>query len=187
VCSLHTHLNTDIVYCTSPGFALPVRLGVGQRQAPNEPIFEPHATHPGGLDSAGLTPASGHHTTPTHSSELHSIPATAGGLPHPVAGSAVSHDSMEPGQGPGYNTKTGGLAPMDAGTHPHNSWAGTKDTHPGRGTGDTDPRRGASGVVGTGGFTVEGKETVGHKIKKAISGQQLGRGSYQLMHLLSLS
>lgn len=90
---------------------------------------------------------------------------------------------MEPGQGPGYDSKTGGLAPMDAGTHPHNSWVGTRDTHPGRGTGDTDPRRGTSGVVGTGGFTVEGKETVGHKIKKAIPGQQLGRGCYQLMHL----
>lgn len=105
------------------------------------------------MDTAGMHPTgAAYHTPLSHQAGTGASPVAAGGLTH----------SREPGVGPGYASKTDGMAPMDAGTHPHNSWAGTRD-----------PGRGTSGMVGTGGYTAEGKETVGHKIKKAIPGQRV--------------
>lgn len=144
-------------------FSLTHPAGTEEHRSRSAAIFEPSPVHPGGLGSTThMTPSTGlgpgQHIT---LAEPGLVAPTAGTTLTSGSARGLDQDSLEPGEGPGYNSKTGGLAPMDAGTHPHNSWAGTRDVHPGRGT---------SGAVGMGGYTAEGKETVGHKIKKAIPG-----------------
>jgi hypothetical protein len=86
---------------------------------------------------------------------------------------------MRTGMEPGHGTGLMGTGAGHHSTHEgwtgsretHDSWTGSRDTH-GMGTGHT----GAAGMGGVGtGYDAQGKETMGHKIKKMIPGEFFGK------------